>query len=203
MLSSRFKDFDLHLAQSPAFFKVNAQILRYLSSTGFIGQLFGFDIGVVSQDGVHHGQALERLAEVVLDGFFFAVGQGTGVHHRGGAEYFLGDGAQHVFRQVHQVVVVGIGLIKLHHGEFRIMTGGKPFITEIAVDLEYPLETTDHEALEEQFRSNTQVHVDTEGVVVGHKRARRGTARDHLQHRGFDFHEVPVSEVLAHDADNL
>ena len=83
------------------------------------------------------------------------------------------------------------------------MTGGKPFVTEVAVDFEYPLETTDHQALEEQLRSNTQVHVDTQGVVVSHERTRRGTTRNHLQHRGFDFHEVSVGEVLTHDADNL
>ncbi|MNH23089.1 hypothetical protein D3C79_829720 [compost metagenome] len=70
------------------------------------------------------------------------------------------------------------------------MTRGNTFVTEVTVDLEHALEATYHQALQIQLWRDTQVHVDVQRVVVSNKRTSRRTARDHLHHRGFDFHKA-------------
>ncbi|CAH0228909.1 hypothetical protein SRABI106_02135 [Rahnella aquatilis] len=70
------------------------------------------------------------------------------------------------------------------------MTRRNAFVTEVTVDFEHAIEATDNQTLQVQFRRDTQVHIDIERIVVSDERTRRRTARDHLHHRGFDFHEA-------------
>ena len=83
------------------------------------------------------------------------------------------------------------------------MTYGDTFVTEVTVDFEYTLEATDHQTLEVQFRRDTQVHVEIQRVMVGDKRTRSGTARDHLHHRRFNFHKAAVHHELANTREDL
>ena len=43
--------------------------------------------------------------------------------------------ANHLLGQIHHHVVVGIGLIQLHHRKFGVVPGTEAFIAEIAIDL--------------------------------------------------------------------
>ena len=83
------------------------------------------------------------------------------------------------------------------------MTYGDTFVTEVTVDLKHAVETADHQTLQVQFRRDTQVHVQVQGVVMGDERTGRGTAWDHLHHRGFYFHKVAVNHELANTGHDL
>ena len=106
--------------------------------------------------------------------------------------------AQHLLGEVHQVVVVPVGRVELHHREFRVVPNRDAFVAETAVDLEHALEAADDEALEVELRGDAQEHRLVEGVVVGHERLGVGAARDRVQHRRLDLHEA----VLDHEAAN-
>ena len=82
------------------------------------------------------------------------------------------------------------------------MTNGDTFVTEVTVDFEHTVETTDHQTLQVQFRRDTQVHVQVQGVVMGDERTRRRAARDHLHHWGF-HHKVAVDHELADTGHDL
>ena len=118
---------------------------------------------VVLQDGVDHGEALERLTEIDGQALFALFG----VTDLGVAQDVLRQGAQHLFGEIHQIDVIGVGHIELEHGELGVMANGDAFVAEVAVDLVDTLETTDHQTLQIEFRSDTQVHVDVQRIVVG------------------------------------
>ena len=188
MLDGLLEDLDLHLAQAPAVFYGNAQPFGDAAGALLVRQGGGVDVVVVLQDGIEHRQPRERLAEVVD---VILVG------NLGGAQHVLRQGAQHVLGEVHQVVVIRVGLVELQHGEFRVVPGAEALVAEVAVDLEHPLEAAHHQTLEVQFRRDAQVHVQVQTVVVGDERPRRGAAGDHLQHRRFRFHETVAHQVIA------
>ena len=94
------------------------------------------------------------------------------------------------------VVVVGISLVELQHPEFRGMGGVGPFVAEVAVDVEHPLDSAHHAPLEEQLRRDAQEQVDVIGIHVGNERTRARPALQVLQDRGLDLEEVPVGQRL-------
>ncbi len=83
------------------------------------------------------------------------------------------------------------------------MTHRDTFVTEVAVDLVDTLETTDHQTLQIELRSDTQVHVDVQRIVVSDERTRGGTTRDDLHHRGFHFHEALFIEEFTDTGNHL
>src|SRR5471032_127999 len=138
-------------------------------------------------DRADDGQAVERLGQVQLAA---AVGQG------GGAVRIDGGLADDGFGEVHQPFVVGVGRVEFHHREFRIVTDRHAFVAEVAVDLEHAVEAAYHQALEVQLGRDTQEHLHVQRIVVGDEWFCRGAARNRVQHRRFDFHEL----VLFHEA---
>ena len=110
-------------------------------------------------------------------------------------------GDDHPLGQVHHVVVVGEGLVRLEHRELGVVPGVDALVAEHPPDLEHPLQAADDQPLEVQLQGDAQVHVEVEGVVVGDEGARRRPALDALQHRALDLHEAAVGEVLADGAD--
>ncbi|CSC06218.1 Uncharacterised protein [Vibrio cholerae] len=70
------------------------------------------------------------------------------------------------------------------------MTWRKTFVTEVTVNFEYTIKTTDNQTLQVQLRRDTQVHRHVERVVVRDEWARTRTTRDHVHHRRFHFHEL-------------
>ncbi len=56
--------------------------------------------------------------------------------------------SEQLLRQLHQVVVVGVGLIELQHGELGIVLGRDALVPEVAVDLVHALEPADQQPLE-------------------------------------------------------
>ncbi len=116
---------------------------------------------------------------------------------------FVRQPGDHLLGEVHQVVVGGVGLVELEHGELGVVAGGQPLVAEVAVDLEDLVEAAHHQALEVQLRGDAQVEVHVEGVVVGAEWLGRGPAGHRLHHRRLHLHEAAVAQKLPDQADDL
>ena len=121
------------------------------------------------------------------------------------------QGAVHIERnlleqllgEVHQVVIVGVGLVELEHGELGIVARGDALVAEVAVDLIDAVHAADQQALEVELGGDAQEEIDVERVVVGGERPRGRASGDGLHHRSFHFDEVAGVEEAAdglHDA---
>src|SRR5713226_5621365 len=73
------------------------------------------------------------------------------------ALYLLGNEADHLLHQLHDVLVIGIRLITFNHRKFGIMAAINTLIAEIASNFIDPLKPTHNQSLEIEFHSNTQV----------------------------------------------
>ena len=93
--------------------------------------------------------------------------------------------------------IIRIGLIELEHREFGIVLRRDPLIAEIAVDFVDSLDAADQQALQIKFRSDSQIEIDVERVVMRDKRPRRCAAVQRLHHRSFDFQEAARYPVAA------
>ena len=102
----------------------------------------------------------------------------------------LGELGEQRLRQLHEVGVVGVRLVKLEHRELGVVLGRDPLVPEIAVDLVHALEPADDEPLEVELRRDPEVQVHVERVVVRLERPRNGAARDRLHHRCLDLQEA-------------
>jgi len=203
MLDGFLEDLDLDFAQPPAVLHVDIHPLGDLAGGRGIGQRLGGDLRVEVQNGIEHAHAGKRLAQVVFEGFQHLPGLvAHGVDHAGGAQHLLRHAAQHLFGQVHQIVVIGIALIEFDHGELRVVAGGEPLVAEVAVDLKHPLEAPHHQPLEVELRGDAQVHLQVQRVMMGDERARRGATGDRVQHRRFHFDEAPLDQVVADTRDD-
>jgi hypothetical protein len=111
----------------------------------------------------------------------------------------LGQGAEQLFGEVHQVFIGGVGLIKLQHGEFRVVEAGEAFVPEIAVDFIDPVKAPHQEALQIKLRRDAQIQLHVQGLMMGGEGFGRGPARDGLHHGGLHFEEAPLVQELAHD----
>ena len=103
----------------------------------------------------------------------------------------------------HHGGVVAIGLVGLQHGEFGIVTTGKPLIAEIAADLEHLVHAAHQHALEVEFQRDAHVELAAEGIVMRLERLGRRTAGDGLHHRRLHLHVAALVEEIADLADDL
>ena len=87
--------------------------------------------------------------------------------HIGSRAMAFGTEADHLLGQVHHIPVRCVGLVKLQHGEFRVVPGGDPLVSEVPIDFKYPLKSADHKALEIEFRGDAEEEFHTQGIVPG------------------------------------
>ena len=175
----RLVDFD---AQPPARF---AQLLLGLAGDVVAG-LFA--------DGFGHRHAAERRLE--RDGL--AVDRKVG-RPVGGQRHMF----EHLLGELHHPQVVLVGDVDLHAGEFGVVRAVHALVAEVLAELVDPFETAYDEFFEVELRGDAKVEVDVERVVVRDERPCRGTARNGLQNRRFDF-EIPLRvEELAHGRHDL
>jgi hypothetical protein len=114
----------------------------------------------------------------------------TGVPVAGAAHGAAGLG------EVHQVVVVPVGRVELHHRELGVVAHRDAFVAEVAVDLEHALEAAHQQALEVQLRRDAQEHLLVQRVVVRDEGLGVGAARDGVQHRRLDLQEAVLTMKL-------
>ncbi|MNE32729.1 hypothetical protein D3C80_1263530 [compost metagenome] len=104
--------------------------------TGGLGGGAGFFVGLDGEEvdtgcflhRVRHRHALERA----LEGNRLALEFNFGRAVQGNRQRL-----EQPLHETHDVFVVGIGPIALHHGEFRIVPCGNAFVAEVAVDFEH------------------------------------------------------------------
>ncbi len=115
MLHRLLEDLDLHLTQAVTILQRNPQSLGDSAGPVQVRQLRRVDIRIKMQNRIENrypGKGFTKIVHITL------------ITYLGGTQHVLGQLAQHFLGQVHQVVVITIGLVELKHGEFRIMTGG-------------------------------------------------------------------------------
>ena len=155
----------------------------------------GSTSGLWARIASEQADAGEGLREVV--GAAPVLGQ-----HGQGSDHVLGDAAEQLLGEIHQLVVGRVGLVELKHRELGVVARAEPLVPEVPVDLEHPLEAADDEPLEVELGGDAQEEAHVEGVVVGRERLRRGPARDRLHHRRLDLEEVAGEEEVAHVGDD-
>ena len=106
-------------------------------------------------------------------------------------------GLNHLFDALHHNLVIRVGFIQLDHREFRIVLRAEPFIAEIPADLKNPLHSAHQQTLQVEFRTDPQIELHVERVVVRDEGPRRRTSVDRLQQRRLNFEIVLAEQVVA------
>lgn len=145
-------------------------------------------------DGVGHCDALERCLErygVVAD---LDLCGAVDVH----ADLF-----EHVLHKPHHPVVVFVGHIHFHAGEFRVVGAVHSFVAEVFGEFIDAVESAYDETLQIKFVGDTQIEGYVKRVVVCNEGASCSSARDRLKNRGLDFHQSVTVEVFPHGVEDL
>ena len=138
-----------------------------------------------------------RDLERTLEGDLVAA-DGLGETARG-----FGYFGEHLLGEVHHPVIILIGDIELHAGEFRVVGLVHALVAEVLGEFVHAEEAAHDEALEVQFIGNAQVHVHVQRVVVRDEGTGRCAAGNGLQDRRFHFQASGRVEVAAHRGDDL
>jgi hypothetical protein len=85
----------------------------------------------------------------------------------------------------------------------RVVSQIHALISKLSAHLIDTVQSTDDKHLEVELRSNTEVHVHVEIVVVGNEGLGGGTTSNGVEHGGLDGDEVPVVEPTADVGVNL
>src|SRR5690242_9857591 len=99
--------------------------------------------------------------------------------------------------KVRHVAVVGVGLIQLEHGEFRIMRPIHPLVAEVMPDLVYPLEPSYQEAFEVELVGDSEIEPHIERIVVSYERSGSRSPIQRLQHRSLHLQKSAFVEKAA------
>ncbi len=119
-----------------------------------------------------------------------------------GAVDFLRDEFDEFFAELHQVVVVGVGLVELEHGELGVVFGADALVAEVAVDLVDAVEAADDQSLQIQLGRDAQEEIEVERVVMRGEGLRGCASGDLVHHRGFDFEVAAAVEEFADGAED-
>ncbi len=85
--------------------------------------------------------------------------------------------------QGHHVMVVCVGLVRLQHGEFRIVMRGDALIAEILADLVDSIQPAHDEPLQIELVGDAQVYLLIQGVVVSGEGSRHRPSIHGLENR--------------------
>lgn len=105
---------------------------------------------------------------------------------------FLDHGAEHVFGDMDEVVVVGVGHVELASCVLGVVGLVDRFVPEVLSDFEHSLQTAHYELLQIEFRGYTHVQFHVEIVVVSDEGSGGGSSGDHVHHGCFYLYEVEV-----------
>ena len=107
------------------------------------------------------------------------------------------------FREGHEVLVAGVGLIELDHREFRVVARGQAFVPEVLVEFVYLGKPPHEQALQVQLRGDAQVERLLQCVVEGLEGSGRSPSGDRVHHRRFDLEETSLIEEGPNPTDDL
>src|SRR5690554_4110995 len=100
-------------------------------------------------------------------------------------------------------MVISVGLVYLHHGEFGIVLYIHTLVSEHASQFVNPFKTPYDESLEKQFWCNAQVHIYIQSVVVGDERPSCSASGYGVQNGGVHFKEIMVIHVPSDSRNNF
>ncbi len=191
-----FKVQHLQAGQAAAFEAVfgfgQAQLLHGIGQPGSVKHIVA-SVGVFL-NGFHDGQALKRLLQI---------DRLAGVAELQATGGLLGGVADQLLGVVHQVLVVPVGRVELHHGELGVVAHRDTFVAVAAIDFEHAVKAANDQALEIQLRRNAQEHFLVQRVVVGLERFGIRTTGNRVQHGCFHFQEVVAHHEFAQSTHGL
>ena len=115
------------------------------------------------------------------------------------AMQLLNEAGDDLLCEVHHIVVITVSLVDLHHRELRVVVGVDILVPEVLGDLKNLIKPADDQALEVEFRCDTEVELLLEVVVVGGERSGVGAAVDRLEGGGLKLQVIALEEVLAQE----
>ena len=174
------------------FFFAQAQLFQAADEFGRVIDVRA-DVGVCV-DRLADGHARERLAQVHFTALIRQLKRTHGP---------LCRVAQQVFGEAHQILVVPVRRVELHHRELGVVPHADAFVAETPVDLEHALEAADDQALQVQLRRDAQEHLLVQRVVVRDEGLGVGPAGNGVQHGRLDFHEAALGHEVAHGRQRL
>ncbi len=104
--------------------------------------------------------------------------------------------------EIHPVVDVGEGTVRLERGELRAVPRVDPLVAEVPGDLEDPLVAPDDQALEVELRGDPEGEVDVERVRTGEEGAGERSAGLRLEDGCLHFDELLGGEEAAQRGDD-
>ena len=151
----------------------------------------------------HRSDAVDVVARVepLADGLLQEVEQLVAGPRRGQVDLAVTDGEREppdrrpggcdhdALGQVHAVVHVAEGLVRLERRELGAVSCVDALVAEVARNLEDAFVAADHQALQEEFRGDAQAQVDVERVGMGPERPGDGTTGQALEDGRLDLDE--------------
>ena len=102
--------------------------------------------------------------------------------------------AEHFLCKIHHPVVVGICLIQLHKGKFRIVPCIESLVPKHSPYLIYFFKTAHNKTLEIKLQRNTKLDIHIKGIVMGLKGSCSSSSGIRYEHRSLDFHKALIIE---------
>ena len=136
-----------------------------------------------------HCQPFKGLAQVDLI---------LAVRYAGLSAHLHSNVSEHIFRQIHHSVVVGISLIKLHQSELRVMSCIDALVPENSADLVNLFKSAHDKPFKIKLKADTQLNVLIECVIMGLKGSCGCSAGIGHQHRSFDLHKAKTVKISSY-----
>ena len=114
-----------------------------------------------------------------------------------GTKHFLSHVRDQAGKQIGHIIVIGIGLIGFQTGKFRIMAFINTFVAEVAADFKHTVKTADDQTLQIKLRSNAQIQIHVQRIVMGNERFGVGAAHNRMKHRCFYLQKTVLLEPTA------
>src|SRR5439155_8413257 len=106
------------------------------------------------------------------------------------------------FSQIGHGLEIRIRPIGFEHREFGIVFPGNPFVSKVAVDFEYLVESADEQTFQIKLQRNAQVKIEAERFVMRCEWFGCCTSSDRLQNWRLDFDEGAFLQKAPRFADN-
>src|SRR5438270_13998295 len=101
----------------------------------------------------------------------------------------------HFLYQVRNLLEIGIGPIRLQHGELGIVPPRNSLVPEIAIEFENFIESAHYQTFQIEFRRDPQIKDQPEWLVMGCKWFSCSRACDLLLHAGLHLHTSVVIKI--------
>ena len=110
----------------------------------------------------------------------------------------LGDKGDQLLGAAHHILIVGVGLVKLQLGKFRVVFETDAFVAEVTPDFIDAVVAAGDQPFEIELEADAQIEILVQLVVVGHKGSCSCAAVERLQDGGFDLQKAFVVQIGAH-----